>query len=224
MHAVRAVPFVSLLCATAAFAQPSDPETRQPCVDPCTGDTHTPSKLASTEPAQPVPPATAATTATDDDGGWHAPPGKRFVSGFRLGWMYINGINTPNPNRPNGESMAMQYGLRSPNMFVLGYEGFYRVVGHSWLNVLMVGNISVAGLDQSKFIPTASGLLGFEFQRSFELGVGVNLTPDAAAISHVIVAAGWAPMIGSIQTPIHGFFIPDADGNYRVGATVGMNW
>ena len=45
---------------------------------------------------------------------------------------------------------------------ILGYEGFYRIIGHSWLNVLMVGNVTVAGLEQSKFIPSASGLLGLE--------------------------------------------------------------
>ena len=109
-------------------------------------------------------------------------------------------------------------------MFVVGYEGFYRIYGHSWLNVLMVGNISVAGLDQSKFIPSGNGLLGFEFNRTFELGVGINLTPDPVAPSHMIAAAGWTPMVGSIQTPIHIFYIPDADGNSRMGATIGMNW
>jgi hypothetical protein len=40
----------------------------------------------------------------------------------------------------------------------------------------------------------------------------------------MIIAAGWTPLVGSIQTPVHGFFMPDADGNFRVGATVGMNW
>jgi hypothetical protein len=109
-------------------------------------------------------------------------------------------------------------------MMLLGYEGFYRIVGHSWLNVLMVGNVTVAGLEQSKFIPAASGLIGFEFNRSFQLGVGVNLTPDPDAPSHMIAAAGWTPHVGSIQTPVHFFFVPDPDGNHRTGATIGMTW
>ena len=91
-------------------------------------------------------------------------------------------------------SLKKEFGLKSPNMMLLGYEGFYRIVGHSWLNVLMVGNVTVAGLEQSKFIPAASGLLGFEFNSSFQLGVGVNLTPDPQAPSHMIAAAGWTPM------------------------------
>jgi hypothetical protein len=31
-------------------------------------------------------------------------------------------------------------------------------------------------------------------------------------------------MVGSIQTPIHFFFVPDTEGNHRMGATVGMTW
>jgi hypothetical protein len=109
-------------------------------------------------------------------------------------------------------------------MFLIGYEGFYRIVGHSWLNVLMVGNVTVAGLEQSKFVPAVSGLLGFEFDRNFQLGVGVNLIPDPVAPSHMIVAAGFTPFVGGIQTALHVFYIPDTAGNGRMGATVGMNW
>jgi hypothetical protein len=122
------------------------------------------------------------------------------------------------------QSLRDKYGLRSPNMMLIGYEGFYRIIGHSWLNVLMVGNVTVAGLEQSKFIPAASGLIGFEFNRSFQLGIGVNLTPDPHAPSHMIAAAGWTPHVGSIQTPVHFFFVPDTDGNHRMGATIGMTW
>ena len=103
-------------------------------------------------------------------------------------------------------------------------SGFYRIIGHSWLNVLMVGNITIAGLEQSKFIPAASGLIGFEFDRSFQLGVGVNLTPDPDGPSHMIAAAGWTPQVGAIQTPLHFFFVPDTEGNHRMGATIGMTW
>ena len=228
MKLLAAVSFASLFAAAAvAFADPPAPA---PCPDPdpCKKgldvDADTPAAPPSVAAVQPSDTPAPPTRTVDDDGGWRAPPGKRFVSGFRLGWMYINDIDKPNASRPNGESLAMQYGLKSPNMFVIGYEGFYRVIGHSWLNVLMVGNVSVAGVEQSKFLPSASGLLGFEFDRSFQIGVGVNVVPDAQAISHMIIAAGWTPSVGSIQTPVHGFFMPDPDGNYRVGATVGMNW
>jgi hypothetical protein len=170
---------------------------------------------AASEPAVPA-----------DDEGWHRPVGRRFMHGFRLGWTYIYNMEKDTRMDDNGmpTSLAKEYGLKSPNMMLLGYEGFYRIVGHSWLNVLMVGNVTVAGLEQSKFIPAASGLIGFELNRSFQLGVGVNLTPDPVAPSHMIAAAGWTPMVGSIQTPLHFFFVPDTEGNHRMGATIGMTW
>jgi hypothetical protein len=240
---------ILLTAATSAVALADDAPAApsSDCVSPCRlqATVPAPTVVAQTMAAAPAE-TQPALTDTDEDTGWHRPAGQRFTSGFRLGWMYLSNFDAK--NRDTGEmdtngnhvlqSMKDKYGLKSPNMFVIGYEGFYRIVGHSWLNVLMVGNVSVAGLDQSKFIPTANGLLGFEIQRSFELGVGVNLVPDPIAPSHMIVAAGWTPKIGSIQTPIHAFWIPDSGGtdpndpagkrelagNTRVGATIGMNW
>jgi hypothetical protein len=168
------------------------------------------------------PSAQAPVGEVDDGGGWHRPAGRRFSHGFRVGWTYI--ANYEKPTRDGGMSLKQEFGLKTPNMMLLGYEGFYRIVGHSWLNVLMVGNVTVAGLEQSKFIPAASGLIGMEFDHSFQVGVGVNLTPDMQSPSHMIAAAGWTPTVGSIQTPFHVFYVPDADGNNRMGATVGMTW
>ena len=158
----------------------------------------------------------------DDEGGWKRPPGRRFIHGFRLGWTYV--FNMEKATRENGMSLAEEFELKSPNMMLLGYEGFYRIVGHSWLNVLIVGNVTVAGLEQSKFIPAASGLIGMEFNKAFQLGVGVNVTPDPEAPTHMIAAAGWTPKVGMINTPVHFFFVPDTEGNHRMGATVGMTW
>ena len=203
-------------------AAPQSPCVQSPQVQPCAAPA-----VALAEPQQqPVGATPSLDASNDDDTGWHKPVGRRFFHGFRMGWTYIQNINKMNRTDDAGmpTSLAKQYGLKSPNMMLLGYEGFYRIVGHSWLNVLMVGNVTVAGLEQSKFIPAASGLIGFEFNKSFQLGVGVNLTPDPAAISHMIAAAGWTPMVGSIQTPIHFFYVPDTNGNHRMGATVGMTW
>ncbi|HTL37088.1 MAG TPA: hypothetical protein VL326_28330 [Kofleriaceae bacterium] len=209
------------------YAPPAQPcvaaQTQPPCATPA---------VAYAEPA-PAPAITgqpsAADPAADPDGedGWHKPVGRRFLHGFRLGWTYLYNVDKmrlDDQGMRTVESLKDKYGIKSPNMMLLGYEGFYRVVGHSWLNVLMVGNVTVAGLEQSKFIPAASGLIGFEFNRSFQLGIGVNLTPDPHAPSHMIAAAGWTPYVGSIQTPIHFFFVPDTDGNHRMGATIGMTY
>src|SRR5262245_8278620 len=203
---------IILALATAASAQPVEPAAApEPAPQP-----------PSVVPPAPPPPAAQPAPAVADDGLPKQPPGKRFMHGFRLGWMYV--FKLREPTRDNGMSLATEYKLKSPNMFVIGYELFYRIVSHSWLDVLMVGNVTVSGLEQSKFIPAASGLLGFEFNRNFELGVGINLTPDPQAPTHMIVAAGWTPFVGSIQTPVHFFFIPDTVGNHRMGATIGMSW
>lgn len=216
-----------LTFAGTAFAQPEDPD----CCPPAEPPAHEPTPTAHLQPQpQPVPAYTAApqpaepalVADTGDDTGWKRPVGRRFMHGFRLGWTYL--FNMEKPTRENGMSLADEFGLKTPNMMLLGYEGFYRIVGHSWLNVLMVGNVTVAGLEQSKFIPAASGLIGFEFDRSFQLGVGVNITPDPEAPTHMIAAAGWTPRVGSIQTPVHFFFVPDTERNHRMGATVGMTW
>jgi hypothetical protein len=73
-------------------------------------------------------------------------------------------------------------------------------------------------------VPTASSLIGAEFNQSFQLGIGVNLTPDKEAPSHMIAAVGWTPKVGSIYTPVHFFVVPDPAGNHRSGATIGVTW
>jgi len=212
------------LVSSIAAAQP---------VDPFAADTEQPPAPPVVAPAAAPPPAAPAPAKPADP--YDAPPPppvvKRFVSGFRVGWLYLNNIDTPRPDGPMSLIVANQhmtmreeFGLRNSNMFLVGYEGFYRIISHSWLNLLMVGNISVAGLDQGKAIPSVNGLLGFEINRGFQVGVGINVTPDPVVPTHLIVAAGWTPSVGSMQTPIHVLFIPDPEGNYRFGATLGVNW
>jgi hypothetical protein len=229
-----AVVLASILTRVAA-AQPAEPTD---CATPCAAPAAPAAPIAAVAPpaaaplqargfVQPTattytPGPSLASEPVDGQPGWGKPVGRRFLHGFRLGWTYI--ANYDKPTREGGMSLKEEFDLKTPHMMLLGYEGFYRIVGHSWLNVLMVGNVTVAGLEQSKFIPAASGLIGFEFDRSFQIGVGVNLTPDKQAVSHMIVAAGWTPSVGSIQTPIHLFYVPDPDSNNRMGATVGMTW
>jgi hypothetical protein len=232
---------LTMTLASTVSAQPAEPAPALPPPPDCCDKPGTELKTSAEPTPAPQQPQVAVFTPADtttsasepapaDDGaGWKRPVGRRFMHGFRLGWTYLFKMNDSNyktrmDDNGNMITIGEKFGLRSPNMMLLGYEGFYRIVGHSWLNVLMVGNVTVAGLEQSKFIPAASGLIGFEFNRSFQLGVGVNLTPDPDAPSHMIAAAGWTPNVGSIQTPVHFFFVPDPDGNHRTGATVGMTW
>jgi hypothetical protein len=150
---------------------------------------------------------------------------KRFLHGFRLGYLYVAGINNPiDSTNPDSGTLASRYGMRSPHQFLLGYEAMWRMIGHDWLNVLLVGNATVSGLEQSKIFPSANLLIGFEISELLQLGVGVNASPTFDKPAHMIIAAGITPRVGDFYTPVHAFFIPDVDGQHRMGVTVGVNW
>ena len=158
--------------------------------------------------------ATAAPVSPDDSTVLH---------GFRLGYGYVMNYDKP-AEAFNGQSLKDKVGLRSPHHFLLGYEVVYRVVSHSWLNVLLFGNAIVAGLEQSKVLPSANLLIGFELKNTFQIGVGANLSPLKGSEGHTIIAAGWTPRVGDIYTPVHFFFIPDVDGVHRMGVTTGVTF
>jgi hypothetical protein len=172
------------------------------------------------------PPLTFGSSTTSDHA--ESPPSppkseERLLQGFRFGYSYITNYQTP-VQTFNGQSIADKVGMRSPHSFLVGYEAMYRMAGHSWLNVILVGNVMIGGLEQSKFYPTANALLGFEFNNSFQVGVGVDVAPLEGSIAHTIFAAGWTPLVGNFYVPIHAFFIPDVDGNHRMGITTGVTW
>jgi hypothetical protein len=160
-------------------------------------------------------PAAAARSGSPDD--------DTILHGFRIGYGYIMNYDQPSAAF-NGESIKDKLKLRSPSQFLIGYEILYRVVSHSWLNVLLLANGEVAGLEQSKFLPSANLLIGAELKNTFQIGVGANLSPLAGSEAHVIVAAGWTPRVGNIYTPVHFFFVPDVDGNHRMGITTGVTF
>lgn len=149
-------------------------------------------------------------------------PDRRMQHGFRMGYSYI--MNADVSSTLTGQSLLEELDLRSPHLFTLGYEVFYRLVGHSWLNVLLVGNIMISGLEQSRFLPTGNFLMGFEFEENFQLGVGINLAPTFQKASHMVIAGGWTPKVGSFYVPVHVHFIPDVDGHHRTGVTIGVTW
>ena len=122
--------------------------------------------------------------------------------------------------------MNRQSGQLSPHLFVIGYEATQRMLGGSWLNVITVENISVSGINQSVFMPSANGIVGFEIAEQFQIGTGVHLTPfdPNGHYVHQIVAAGWTPKAGTFNVPFHVMLIPDVNGRFRVGTTVGVNW
>lgn len=148
---------------------------------------------------------------------------QKLLTGFRLGYLYVFEHQKPLESL-GGQSLAERTAMRSPHQFLIGYEAFYRMLGHSDINVLLVSNVMISGLEQSKFYPSANGLIGFEIRNSFQLGVGVNVTPLKGSEAHTIIAAGWTPRSGSFYVPIHAFFVPDVDGAHRVGLTTGVTF
>jgi hypothetical protein len=184
-----------------------------PAVPAPTGDSSVRLTYESTRIDRAVP-ATPIASSPDDETVLH---------GFRLGYGYVMNYDKP-AIAFDGKSLKDVAGLRSPHHFLLGYEVVYRVVGHSWLNVLLLGNAIVAGLEQSKFLPSANMLIGFELKNTFQVGVGANLSPLKGSEAHTIIAAGWTPRVGTIYTPVHFFFIPDVDGVNRMGITTGVTF
>jgi len=178
----------------------------------------------------PPPPQTTSVPGSRPQGGDERPEGEepelaRFLHGFRLGYLYIHDIEGPvDTENPSSPVYSDRYGIRSPHMFMLGYEAAVRMFGHDWLNVLLVGNILIAGLEQSRFFPSANLMLGFEFNETAQLGVGVSITPTKDNPAHLIVAAGWTPRVGEFYLPIHFFFVPDINGHHKIGVTLGVNF
>jgi hypothetical protein len=175
-------------------------------------------EATKTEPASSSPadrPADAPRPKSPDDA--------LLLHGFRLGYGYVFNYSDPSSAFEN-KSFQDRAGLRSPHHFLLGYEVVYRVVGHSWLNVLLMGNGMIAGLEQSRVLPSANLLIGAEIKNSFQVGVGANLSPLKGSEAHTIIAAGWTPRIGTIYTPVHAYFIPDVDGYHRMGVTTGVTF
>lgn len=169
---------------------------------------------ATSRDLSPEPPvaATEEATAPPQAPEPKANPEQLLFHGFRVGYTYVN-IDDDSP-------------LQSPHLFVLGYEATYRALGGEWLDVVIIGNGSVAGINQSIFIPSANGLVGFAIKKQIEVGTGLNWSPFDPSYNYVhqVVAVGWTPPAGTFNLPIHVTWIPDVDGHWRLGSTIGVNW
>ncbi len=152
-----------------------------------------------------------------------SPDDAALLHGFRLGYGHVFNYGRPLESM-DGMSLKDSARMRTPHHFLIGYEVLYRVVGHSWLNVLLLGNAMVAGIEQGKLLPSLNLLIGAEIKNSFQVGVGASLSPLKGSEAHTILAAGWTPRVGTIYTPVHVYFIPDVDGVHRLGVTTGVTF
>lgn len=132
--------------------------------------------------------------------------------GVRIGYVYAN----------NAEKSSI---LDSPHLFAMGYEAEFRIASGGPMDVLIVPNIMLLGLNQGAIIPSANLLLGASFHDLLELGVGGNFAPsESNKVVHMVAAVAVTPSMGELQVPIAFSFIPDNDGDWRLGLTFGVNW
>ncbi|MBX3189768.1 MAG: hypothetical protein KF819_22270 [Labilithrix sp.] len=201
-------------------SEPPPPPTPTPAATPPAGAASSPAQsvkltFESTQSAERPAEVVARRARTQDDA--------IVLHGFRLGYAMVMNYDQPLADL-DGQSLKEKLRLKSPSHFIIGYEVVYRVVGHSWLNVLLLGNVMIAGLEQSRVLPTGNLLIGAELANSFQLGVGAHLAPLKGSEAHTIVAAGWTPKVGSLYTPVHVFFVPDVEGVNRLGVTTGVTF
>ncbi len=217
---------VALLGSRVAQADASgfdEPAPAPPAPPPAQAQAKVTVEASLPAPYTPLPPGVPADRPTPAAKPEESLRDRRLLHGMRLGYLFVNEYDKKLEGL-GGQSLKDRVNLRSPHQFLVGYEAFYRMMGHSWLNVLLVGNVMVGGLEQSRFFPSANALLGFEIDNSFQLGVGVNVTPLKGSEAHTIVAAGWTPRVGGFYVPVHAFFVPDVDGAHRMGITTGVTF
>jgi hypothetical protein len=185
-RATRAAAFTAVSAfSTHAFAQDPSPEA-PPAAPPSSSVKMTLEATRIDAPA-PAPPPAPPKTINDD----------RLLHGFRIGYGYVLNYDRHVAGL-DGASLKERADLRAPSHLLLGYEVLYRVVSHSWLNVLLLANGMIAGLEQSKFLPSGNFLIGAELKNSFQMGVGTNISPLKGSEAHAVIAAGWTPQVGSI--------------------------
>jgi len=77
----------------------------------------------------------------------------------------------------------------------------------------------VGGLEQGKFLPSLSGLLGVRGAKGFEFGLGPNVTPLGA---NLVLALGTSIQSSGVNFPINLAVVPSSSGT-RVSLLVGFN-
>lgn len=77
----------------------------------------------------------------------------------------------------------------------------------------------VAGLEQGKFLPSVSGLLGIRGAKGFEFGVGPNVTPLGA---NLVLAVGTSFQSNGINFPVNLAVVP-GNGGARISLLFGFN-
>ena len=182
-----------------------------PVAAPAPAATPAPVAAPAAAPAEPAP-SGPPETFSQKYGGQKPIDDHTVRHGFRVGYVYAN----------HGEKS--QY-LDSGHLFAIGYEAEFRIASGGPMDVLVVPNVLVLGLNQGVFLPTANLIVGASFNHFLEIGVGGNFAPsDSGKVVHMIAAVAITPNMGTLQLPLALSFVPDNDDDWRVGLTAGVNW
>ncbi len=130
--------------------------------------------------------------------------------GIRIGYVYLN--------------QSELAGLKDPSLFGVGWEGEFRMIGSESVDFILVTNVMALGMNQGLLLPTGNLLFGAHIGNMVEFGAGVNASLAPTPALHMIVAGAVTPKVGTLQLPIALSYVPDVDGFWKVGLTVGVNW
>ena len=144
--------------------------------------------------------------------GFAEPPKMETVSGFRMGYGYVEDDR-----------------LTTNHLMILGWDHMAFIDSGSNIDVVVAGNLSLGGMNQSEVLPSGHLVVGYQMFDSIQFGVGPIVTidevePEIIPRLNMIVAAGWNIEMGNAYLPLHIGYVPDPDGRWRAYVTTGMNW
>ena len=172
-------------------------------------------------PAPPLTPATApgdppaaapATAAVVVPGDETMPYENVHLDGPRLGFTVLTGgvLNKARERISDLNPFLTQFGWQFETRLFRLPNG-----------VSALGEIVplIGGLEQGKFLPSVSGLLGIRGPKGFELGLGPNVTPLGASI---VLAVGTSYRSNGINFPVNLAVVP-GNGGVRISLLFGFN-
>ncbi|MDQ2769683.1 MAG: hypothetical protein M3Y54_04190 [Bacteroidota bacterium] len=202
------LPATTPAAPASAATSPAAPQAAVVTPAPAAPTTAAPATAATAAAAEPTLPVISNNSPDD------ALLGKGVsLDGPRLGFTYLAGdrlLDKARENLPGLSPFITQFGwqfetrlFRMPN----GLSALAEVVP------------LVGGLDQGRFIPSLSGLLGLRTGNGFEIGMGPNVTPVGTS---VVFALGTSFRSNGINFPVNVAVVP-GNGGARISLLLGFN-
>ncbi len=134
------------------------------------------------------------------------------LDGPRFGATYITGETAEKlKDTFNAQPLISQFGWQfESEFFHLRSKGFSGLIE----TVILIG-----GVEQGKFFPSASGIIGFRTDSGLEFGFGPNLSLSGVALAFAI---GATYTVEGINFPVNFAVVPSPDGA-RFSVLLGFN-